>query len=318
MSAMLIAGRNRQSTTPSIPAKPFAPPDGYRPVQKHSAESTDFSKSFSDLTGKQIWHITAPVGVPVKSIQELSLDAVATGQPVLSHKGLEYCLREDQLGAEKTKVLLLPDKHGKTYHRNKLPVAQTFHVEQVVDAPNNATLSSADTESTIQRLSKPLPPKPKHLRMRYKPFGSADDAAGARGSSPEDSEKEEVNFREPEGSRIDRDAKKRKHTDNNEDSKSKAGASVEPGAKGDSPRKKAKKGHAKFNDDTAKTDKEPSQPSVPTPDHESEVRGREKTQSHSTEHKKSKKRTDETSQERRARKEEKKRKIREEENIATG
>ena len=261
-------------------------------MKKYPSKTSDISKSFSSLNGKQIWHLTAPVGVPISSIQELALDAVATGQSVFSHKGADYRLREDQLGAEKTKMLLIPDKQGKTYTRTHLPVVQTFHVEQIVSVPNNATLSTAETEKAIQKLKKPLPSKPKHLRMRYHPFGSADGEPETLGYSSEDSEMEDVSFREPSAA-TDREAKKRKRKSDIDGSKTRRESDA-AGAKGELPRKKVKKAHADaFKAGEAEDD--------------DEGRGRTEKATGS----KSSKKGNETSQERKARKEERKRKKRE-------
>jgi hypothetical protein len=288
---------------PAVPARPFVPPEGFVATKSHISKSTDISKAFSDLKGKQIWHLTAPVGVPLSSLETLALDAVATEQPILSHKGVQYRLREDQLGAEKTKALLVPDQQGRVFRRERLPVVQTFHLEQVVDIPNYATLSKDETQTAIKKLSKPLPSKPKHLRMRYRPFGSADGPVEPLGPNSEDSEPE-VTFKEPIGLPKDREPKKRKHPDTEIDT-SQPDSKIEKGAKGDSPRKKAKKAHAQPPVNGGSKREEP----VAASDHEDEERGREKTHHpKASEHKSSKKRKDPTSQERRARREERKRK----------
>lgn len=287
-------GLSRQRTIPAVPARPFAPPDGFSKTPGFSSKSTDVSKAFSNLKGKQIWHITAPAGVSLASLETLALDAVATGQPVLSHNGVKYRVREDQLGAEKTKTLLLPDQNGRVYRRERLPVVQTFHLEQVVDLPNNVTLSQKETQNSIKKLARPLPSKPKNLRMRYTPFGSTGVPEPA-----EESEPEEPTFKEPPSLH---EPKKRKHPDI-EKGKAQPNASGESTAKTESPRKKAKKSHS-----------HPSANGAAKPEDQEDERGRAKTdQSQSTPHKSSKKRRDETSQERRARREEKKGKKREKE-----
>ncbi|KAL1959803.1 hypothetical protein VTO42DRAFT_948 [Malbranchea cinnamomea] len=296
-----------QRTDPSIPAKPYTPPEGFQSRQKYPSKSSGISKSFSNLSGKQIWHITAPAGVPLTSIQELALDVVATGQSVLTHKGVDYRLREDQLGSEKTKILLVPDQDGKIYRRNPLPVVQTFHIEQIASVPNNATLTAAGAESAIQKLTKPLPSKPKHLRMRYKPIGSIDGGPETVGSSSEESEMEDVTFQVPKGSHLDRDVKKRKRTTDIDVSKSRLEPD-ETGSKGELPRKKVKKAHADSQTDVSKADRDRVR--APASDKEPDSCGSVEKEA---EYKSSKKRKDETSQERRARKEDKKRKKREKE-----
>jgi len=39
-----------------------------------------------NLEGKQIWHITAPVGVSLKDLKELAMDKAMGGEAVLSYK----------------------------------------------------------------------------------------------------------------------------------------------------------------------------------------------------------------------------------------
>jgi hypothetical protein len=297
------APRTRHTVVPAVPARPFAPPEGFVETKSNTSNSTDISEAFSNLKGKQIWHLTAPAGVPLASLETLALDAVATERPVLSHKGVQYRLREDKLGAEKTKALLLPDQEGRIYRRERLPVVQTFHLEQVVDIPNHATLSKDETQTTIKKLSKPLPSKPEHLRMRYRPFGSVNGPLEPVGPNFGDSE-HEVTFKEPIGLPNDREPKKRKHPDTEND-KILPDSKIEKVAKGDSPRKKAKKAHAQpsVNGGSEREDR------VTTADQEDDERGREKTHHRkASEQKSTKKRKEETSQERRARREERKRK----------
>ncbi|KAK2808400.1 hypothetical protein FQN50_004785 [Emmonsiellopsis sp. PD_5] len=172
----------------SIPAQEFRAPEGFKLMSKSAQRSSDVSKVFSNLRGKQIWHITAPPSVPINSIQQLALDAVATGESILKHKGVDYRLREDQIGAEKNKALLLPDTQGNTFHRNRLNVAQTFHVERIVDLTNGTTHSEQSV--TVEALTKPKRDQPKHLKMRYKPLGCESGEPETFGSSSEESEAE--------------------------------------------------------------------------------------------------------------------------------
>ncbi|KAI1939315.1 hypothetical protein LOZ12_004777 [Ophidiomyces ophidiicola] len=275
-----------------IPAKPFYPPDGFKPAQNSSIPPSKLTDAFSDLTGKQIWHITAPSAVPVSAIKQLALDAVATGEPILTHKDVSYRLREDQIGADKTKSFLLPDKNGKGYRRQRMDVVQTFHIEQVVDTAGQG--SKSDIEA-MKKKTKPLPSQPEDLRMRYTPFGSS-VVEGNHETLPDDSH----TFKVPIGaSHTDEEVqtkKKRKHVDIDNTKESRNGVDVPAQAEGKSPRKKSKKDHSQ--DDHGRQKLEESKDS-------SDIRGRpEKSGDQSS----SKKHRDETSQERRARREERKRK----------
>ncbi|PGH18673.1 hypothetical protein AJ80_04421 [Polytolypa hystricis UAMH7299] len=280
---------------PSIPTKEFTPPGGFRLAQKSSSRAaSDIPKLFSNLRRKQIWHITAPASVPVSSIQELALDTVAKGESILTHKGVGYRMREDLHGVEKNKALLLPDERGKTYRRNQVGVAQTFHVEQVIEL-SNGTAYSGEAEG-IQKLMKPRRRQPKNLRMRYMPFGAGEDASEAMDHSSEESEAEKPTFKVPTEVHVDGEAKKRKHK---EVEPIAAGSDNEQGER----RKKVKKAHSERSKHHAEADG--ALPSIA--EKEVPVRGREEERSKSG-HRSSKKHRDETSQERRARREERKRK----------
>ncbi|OAX79324.1 hypothetical protein ACJ72_06359 [Emergomyces africanus] len=191
-----------------IPAQEYRAPEGFKLLTTTARRSPDVSKVFSNLRGKQLWHITAPASVPMNSLRELAFDAVATGGSILTHNGANYKLREDQIGVEKNKALLLPDKHSNTYHRHRLNIAQTFHLEQIVDLANGATHSEQSVP--ISDLTKPKREQPKGLKMRYKPFGSTDDQPETFGSSSEEPEAEDVSFRMPQSLAQDREGKKRR------------------------------------------------------------------------------------------------------------
>ncbi|PGG95447.1 hypothetical protein AJ79_10052 [Helicocarpus griseus UAMH5409] len=267
----------------SIPAQEFKAPEGFKLLSKNAPRSSDVSRALSDLRGKQLWHITAPASVPMNSIKELALDAVATGQPILTHKGANYRLREDQVVAEKNKTLLLPDRQGNTYHRSNLNIAQTFHLERIVDLANGTTHSEQSVQ--ISDLTRPKREQPENLRMRYKPFGSKDDQSGS------ESEDEVASFRVPPTVSGDREGKKRRK------SSMEVGSDNEQGER----RKKHKKIHA---DGGAGAGGEASPSKSKKAKDEATPRGR-KTEQFGE---KSSKKRDETSQERRARREERKRK----------
>ncbi|KAI1940093.1 hypothetical protein LOZ66_002528 [Ophidiomyces ophidiicola] len=275
-----------------IPAKPFYPPDGFKPAQNSSIPPSKLTDAFLDLSGKQLWHITAPSAAPVSAIKQLALDAVATGEPILTHKDISYRLREDQIGADKTKSFFLPDKNGKGYRRQRMDVVQTFHIEQVVDTAGQG--SKSDIEA-MKKKTKPLPSQPKDLRMRYTPFGSS-VVEGNHETITDDSH----TFKVPIGaSHTDEEVKtkkKRKHVDIDNTKEPRNGVDVPVQAEGKSPRKKSKKDHSQ--DDHGRQRLE-------EPKDSSDIRGRpEKSADQSS----SKKHRDGTSQERRARREERKRK----------
>ncbi|OJD24481.1 hypothetical protein ACJ73_04157 [Blastomyces percursus] len=279
----------------SIPAQEFKVPEGFKIMSTSTPWSSDVSKVFSDLRGKQIWHITAPASVPMNSIQELALDAVATGGSILTHRGVNYKLREDQIGAEKYKSLLLPDEKGNAYHRSRANVAQTFHLERIVDLANGATHSEQSVP--ISELTKPKHEQPRHLKMRYKPIGSTEEQPEIFGSSSDESE--EPSFRMPQTIPQDREGKKRRK------SSIEIGSDNEPGER----RKKHKRIHSNSDDGSTEIhsrDRDVN-PSLKSKTSKSSGIAHGRSEEQHVE-KSSKKHRDATTQERKARKEETRRK----------
>lgn len=165
----LSINRHSSNTQPGsmIPAKPFKPPVGFKKITNYVARSTEASQIFSNLEGKQLWHIAAPASVPISSIQTLALDAIATGEPVFSHKGSQYRLREEQISTERSKSLFIPDVMGNTYHKSPQPIVQTFHAEEVIGLPGTETPAQQ-----IEKYIKPVRQQPRNLRGRHTPLGS--------------------------------------------------------------------------------------------------------------------------------------------------
>ncbi|WEW60506.1 hypothetical protein PRK78_005993 [Emydomyces testavorans] len=288
---------DEHSAQPVVPARPFRPPEGFQLMQNPPLPPLNLIDAFADLAGKQIWHITAPTAVPLASIKQLALDAVATGESVLRHKGVDYRLREDQIGVERTKSLLLPTDNGTGYLRRPEEVAQTFHVEQIVNPPTQGSKSHIEA---MKKKTKALPSQPKNLRMRYMPFGSS--TAQPEGDTSPDGSEMEVTFKAPRVVDIDGGEKKRKkekrnYTNVDSSLRTQNGVNIESESRGDTSRKKSKKAHT-HNDMHHEGE-------LQSPDERTEKRNRpEKSEGQ----KSSKKRREETSQERRARRVEKKRK----------
>ncbi|EGC42328.1 conserved hypothetical protein [Histoplasma capsulatum var. duboisii H88] len=288
-----------RSSTPSmgsaapihIPAQEFKPPEGFKLIPTTAPRSSDISKVFSDLRRKRIWHITAPASVPMNSIQELALDTVATGGSILTHKGVNYQLREDQVEAKKNKSLLLPDERGNVYFRSRVDVAQTFHLERIISLENGTTYSEQSVP--ISELTKPKQQQPRNLKMRYKPIGLTDDLPETFGSGSDESDG--ASFRMPQPLSQDREGKRRRKS------------SMEIGSSNEQVdrRKKHKRIHSNSVDDSTRNGElKPSPKSKETKD--TEITRGKSDKRHGD--KRSKKHRDETSQERRARREERKRK----------
>ena len=296
----------RQSTAPaSIPAKPFRPPRGFKAMPNTKSYS-DISEVFSDLCEKQMWHITTPASVPITSIRELALDALALGNPVMTHEGADYRLREDTLAGDKH--ILLPDKGGYSHHRDAVSVTRTFHVEQIVHLPNGLR------DYTVQDISKPQRSQPKDLRMRYMPFGTKAGSAEKIGPGPADSETAQVTFQIPGESPTYREAQKSNRVKPHRVPLMQPGSDIEPTAVERLTPKKSKKTHPPSPEQAPKDqfrhiepDMSPQSP-VRAREKEGVERGRVKERESYKIPNESKRHRYETSQERRARKEHKKRK----------
>ncbi|KAL2014127.1 hypothetical protein VTN00DRAFT_1652 [Thermoascus crustaceus] len=265
----------RASPGASVPPEAFKPPAGFKAVKKQSPPSSDVSSLLSNLHGKQIYHVTAPSFLPLSSVKEISLAKIIRGQPVLTHQGVKYGIPADSLSQKESnkKTLLLYDEKSQAYYSVPAGEIKSYHVQEMISLPNG-TATKEVPASIAQESSKGPKPQPKHLRMRFKPVGSADWAPETFGTSSEESEGEQPTFKFPKGSKAEREERERKRKQAEGDEKPL-----------ESPRKKSKKHSSQA---------ESSQ------DHEE--RGRE------SKHKKSHRNRDETSQERKARKEEKKRK----------
>ncbi|KAI5309905.1 hypothetical protein KEM55_002160 [Ascosphaera atra] len=227
-----IDAKNAQ-TSNVVPAKPFRPPESFRQVQGGAPPSAEVSQALSNLEGKQVWHITAPASVPLSSIKQLALDAVAQGQPILSHDGKQYRLREEQLGLDTSKHLLVPNKQGNVYHKDSHRVVQTFHLEQLVGlSPSTSDVKPSNVQ--VSKYEKPVRQQPKNLKTRYRPFGVRDeedfDMPALEGS---DSEAAALKKAQEE-------TKKRKHMEAEDSPSRKKSKTVELPERG---RKKEKSGH---------------------------------------------------------------------------
>lgn len=198
--ADIFPPRPSQNTNTKRPAA-YRPPPGFtsksRPSKKPSSSATS---ALSNLDGKQIFHIAAPSFLPLSQIREVALDKALLGEPVLSHKGVDYGLPADgpQTTAE-LQTLLIYDENKAAYLKKEVQNIQSYTVQELVRLPQN----NHDTSATGQ---KPARPQPKHLKMRFHPVGSGNLGPETIGSS---SESEADNESEPTF-RVPRQEPKRK------------------------------------------------------------------------------------------------------------
>ncbi|GIZ38403.1 hypothetical protein CKM354_000182000 [Cercospora kikuchii] len=172
----------------SIPVQSFKPPSGYTPVSV--SDATFSAKSFA---GQQIWHIVAPSNVSLKSLGDITLDAIQSGASILNHKGTDYSLSEDKSPNNRFDSVLVPS--SSSYDSIPQPITRTLHLKQRINLPALST-KQADTNtgsSAAASVARPsvnsIRPQPKGMRMRYKPAGfGAGDAGLGSDSEEEDDE----------------------------------------------------------------------------------------------------------------------------------
>lgn len=165
----------------AIAAKSFVPPPGFTLVDCGILTSNLHQSSLED---KQIWHIAAPSSLTLSSIQEISLDALRSGQPVLTHNGVEYALSEDT-ESTRASILLAMDSG---YQLLDQPIERSLQLQQKISLPSLSIRqadqhagSSAAAEVTAPPISS-IRPQPEGLRMRYRPPGSGTRRPGTSSS----------------------------------------------------------------------------------------------------------------------------------------
>ena len=96
---------------------PYEVPDGFECSVLNSQCSTTLEQLFtpSNLTGKQIWNITAPAGVPLSNIKEVAQAHVKKGDKILSFNGNDYSFVSGNLSDTIDMKLLVPTKNGTAY-----------------------------------------------------------------------------------------------------------------------------------------------------------------------------------------------------------
>ncbi|KAF9891736.1 hypothetical protein FE257_003217 [Aspergillus nanangensis] len=208
-------------------AQSYKPPSGFKSAKKQPPPSSKSSSLLANLSGKQIYHITAPAFLPLETVEQISLEKVMQGQPILKHKGAQYGIPVDsmQQNGANEKTLLLYDPKAQTYSSTSSGNIQSYHVQQMVNLPERSETQDKVLEAA-KKLVKPPRKQPKNLKMRFRPVGSGQAPPETLGSSSE-SEGEEPTFKVPKGS----EERKRKHQQTDGDSAQPSGV----------PRKKSKK-----------------------------------------------------------------------------
>lgn len=107
------ASKSSSNTVRFQPPAPFKPPRGFELASKDSDDTTIsnlFSKS--NLSGKEIWYITAPASVPASAITKISIEHSKGG---ISHNGKDYAFIQDNGDEKKATKLLIPSGSSQDY-----------------------------------------------------------------------------------------------------------------------------------------------------------------------------------------------------------
>jgi hypothetical protein len=97
----------------------YSPPSGFQLTSIDESPRITQQLKGSNLEGKEIWYITAPVSVPLSSIENMSLQAIQEHKVVLSHNGDDYAVIEDSSGANESTMVMLPKSSDDGYHTGK-------------------------------------------------------------------------------------------------------------------------------------------------------------------------------------------------------
>ena len=191
----------------SVPSKRkrFVPPSGFRPSTTDSRPSAAITSALSNLEGKQVFHITAPSYLPLSEIKQIAFGKATSGEPVLSHKGVDYGLVEtSQQQKQSSETLLIYDEESNTYVRKpEVKKIKSYSIQEIVRLPGLDTLVPSSKDTTKKQPA--ARPQPKHLRMRFHPVGSTTLPPETVGSESEP----EPTFRVPGGGSKEKDRKRK-------------------------------------------------------------------------------------------------------------
>lgn len=172
-------------TLAPVPPRQFDPPTGYEPMSLNGTTLL----SASDLQGKQLWHITAPAGVPLSAVSSVSLEALQSQATMLTHRSTDYMLTEDHT---RSTSVFLPGEDGYTpvSHpiEHSLTLCPKLDLPSIASRPRSSAPGSQTAATVALAAVTSVRPQPKGLRMHYRPPGFGDGNPGVIGgvSSDED------------------------------------------------------------------------------------------------------------------------------------
>ncbi|KAH7036419.1 DNA-directed RNA polymerase I subunit RPA34.5-domain-containing protein [Macrophomina phaseolina] len=176
-SAKLQATQFRTST--------FQPPSGFKSAKPGLSSSSNLAQLLhsTDLSQKQIWHITAPADIDIKQIKQFVRGSLK--KPAIEHKGVGYAFIPGEKSTRAAAKLLIPTEKG--YSAVPAEISETLHLQQIVNIPKlsakkaDSAHTTGATQKFVERPEKPARPQPEGLRMRFKPYGYSGDMTGTIG-----------------------------------------------------------------------------------------------------------------------------------------
>lgn len=184
----------------SVPAKPFIAPSGFTASPADGKRTKRTESLLSNLKGKGLWHITAPASVPLTLVEQFALDAIGSGESVLSIKGDDYRFRPETIRPDNQRRLLLWDRTTKFYKATPHAISQTLHIQQIVDPPQAFEQSEEQQRLALEEAAGMPYSQPKGMKMRFRPIGTEDAPPETmRVDSSDESDRGEAVFRIPPG-----------------------------------------------------------------------------------------------------------------------
>jgi hypothetical protein len=126
------------------------------------------SSLFDDLSGEQLWHISAPDNVSIDAIKDLDIQAALRGESILEQNGVEYHM-EPMVSAKD--IVLLPQGTKSIYTQNTTRINKSFNLRQMStrsNAQEQVSLVFTASKGGAKKVSRQ---QPKGLKMRYYPYG---------------------------------------------------------------------------------------------------------------------------------------------------
>ncbi|KIW11009.1 hypothetical protein PV08_10308 [Exophiala spinifera] len=192
------ARKTAESSEVRLAPKAYKAPSGYEALALSPSDYTSGAATlFDNLEGKQIWHISVPDSISIKSIKSFDMQTAMRGESILSKDGVNYNLH-DMPFTRGSETILMPQGTKPTY-RHSATIQKNFQLREMGDKVNTSdkkgqtkasSSGSSSTDGETAENEQELPPtslvftatktgkakeirqQPEGLKMRYFPYGS--------------------------------------------------------------------------------------------------------------------------------------------------